>query len=202
MKHRSKWLPALLVLCLVAAGYIVFARVHKPAKLAMQGFTQIMTQTAYPANGAPILTATKVRQQKSDGSWRLETTYSSGKVDIGYSQPGRGVFNVDHKDQKLDYLSQSSGRPLADIDWTKKPGYVGEETILGYKTYHIHTEGNGQYSDNYFCPALQGFPLRMISGNDRGKTVFETTQILLGEPVFPAPPNYPEDKTRYNLHNQ
>ena len=65
------------------------------------------------------------------------------------------MFAVDQKNQKLDYLSGSTARPLADIDWRTQPGFAGEETILGYKTYLIHTENEGNYTDSYVCPDLR-----------------------------------------------
>ena len=192
--------PAFLVLCLAAAGLVV--AMHQRPKQPLLGFTLHITQTSYPANGAPIHTATKVRRQKSDGSWKVETTYASGRVDIGFGEPGRGVFAMDQENQKLEYLSKSSSRPLADIDWRTQPGFVGEETILGYKTYRIYSEENGNYTDSYMCPDLQGYPLRVVTGNGQSKTVFEVTQVILGEPAFESIPDLPvstkrfEEKTR------
>lgn len=188
-----------LALCLAAAGLVVGMRRVKPA---MRGFTLYITQTSYPSTGAPIQTATKVRRQKPDGSWKLETTYSSGRFDVGYGEPGRGVFALNQRSQQLDYLSPSSGRSLADIDWTKYPGFAGEEMILGYKTFLIHTEGEGGYTDAYMCPTLEGYPLRLVSGNSRSKTVWETTQVILGEPQFESAPNLPVSKELYEQKAQ
>jgi hypothetical protein len=191
--------PAFLVLCLAAAGLVVATG---PAKPTMQGFTLYISQTTYPVDGAPIPTATKVRRQKSDGSWKLETSYVSGKFEVTYGQPGSGVFAVDAKNRKLEYLSHSSSRPLADIDWSKRPGFAGEETILGYKTYRIRSENDGQYTDSYLCPALQGYPLRVITGNARAKTVWETTQVIPGEPVFEDVPTLPVSTKRFEEKNK
>ncbi len=189
--------PVFFVLCLAVAGLIVAMR-GTPKAAPLQGFTLYITQTAYPSDRAPFVSAIKVRQTKADGSWKLTTTYSNGRVDVGYGQPGRGVFAVDEKNQKLEYLSAASSRPLADIDWRKEPTFVGEETILGYQTYHLHREGeHGEYTDSYMCPTLQGFPLRSISGNARSKTAWEVTQVVLGEPSFEAAPNLPVSTERY-----
>ena len=163
----------------------------------IHGVTLFISQTSYPETGDPIHTATKIRQLKSDGSWRLQTTYSDGRVDVIYGQPGRGVFAVDAKNQKLEYVSASSARGLADIDWTKEPGFVGEETILGYKTFHIHSETDGQYLDTYMCPAVN-YPLKQVNGNDRTKTVWEVTQIVIEEPTFATAPDFPVSTKRYN----
>jgi hypothetical protein len=197
MRLKAILAIAFLAACLTAAGLVVGMRRGVTVR-PMQGFTLYISQTSYPETGDPIHTATKIRQQKSDGSWKLQTTYSNGRVDLGYGQPGRGVFAVDAKNQKLEYVSPSSPRGLADIDWTKEPGFVGEETILGYKTFHIHSENDGQYVDSYMCPALQGYPLKTVIGNGRTKTVWEVTQTVLGETMFEAAPDLPVSTKRFN----
>jgi hypothetical protein len=198
VKLKSILWASFLVLCMASVVVLVGMR-RSPAKRPLQGFTLYITQTAYPSDRAPFVSATKIRQQKSDGSWKQQTTYSTGRVDIGYGEPGRGVFAVDEKNQKLEYLSGSSPRPLADVDWTIQPGFAGEEIILGYKTYRIHTENNenGDYTDTYICPALQGFPLRMVTGGKRSKTVHEATQVILGEPNFEQAPDLPVSTKRF-----
>jgi hypothetical protein len=187
-----------LVFCMASVGVLVGMR-RSPTKPPLRGFTLYITQTAYPFDRAPFVSATKIRQQKSDGSWKLQTTYSNGRIDVGYGEPGRGVFAVDDKNQKLEYLSGSSARPLADVDWTLQPGFAGEETILGYKTYRIHWENkeNGEYTDTYMCPALQGYPLRMVLGGRLSKSVHETTQVILGEPNFEEAPDLPVSTKRF-----
>jgi hypothetical protein len=199
MKTKSILAPAFLVLCLGVAGLLVVIR-GKTNKPAMQGFTLFIEQIAYPSSGAPILSATKVRRQKSDGSWKLETTYNSnGRVEVSHGEPGRGVFVVDDKNQRLEYLSESHSQPLAGIDWTKQPGFAGEETILGFKTFLIHREdGNGNYTDSYMCPDLQGYPLRLVTGNSRYKNIWETKQVILGEPSFEPPPVLPVSTERFD----
>lgn len=196
MTLKSILASALLVLSLAAAGLVVAMR--GTPKPALKGFTLYISQISYPADSAPIHTATKIRRQKSDGSWKLETTYADGRVDVGYGEPGRGVFAVDQKNQKLEYLSGSSTRPLADTDWRTQPGFAGEETILGYKTYRIHSENEGSYTDSYMCPDLQGYPLRVITGNGRSKTVFEVTQVVPGEPIFESTPNLPVSMEKFD----
>ena len=186
---------AFLVLSLAAVALVVAMR--GTPKPPLTGFTLYITQTSYPADGAPIYTATKVRRQKHDGSWKIETTYANGRVDIGYGEPNRGVFALDQKNQKLEYLSGSSSRPLADIDWRTQPGFTGEETILGYKTYRIHSGDEGNYVDSYMCPELQGYPLRVVTGNGRSKTIFEVTRVVLGEPSFESAPDLPISTERF-----
>lgn len=95
MTIKSVLASAFLVLTLAAASMVVAMR--GTAKPPMRGFTLYITQTSYPSDGAPIQTATKIRQQKSDGSWKLQTAYANGRVDVGYGEPGRGVFNLDQE---------------------------------------------------------------------------------------------------------
>ena len=196
MKLKSILWASFLVLCIASAGVLVGMR-RSPAKRPLQGFTLYITHTAYPSNRPSFVTATQIREQRFDGSWKLQTTYSNGRVDVGYGQPRRGVFAVDEKNEKLEYLSGSSSRPLADIDWSRDPGFAGEEMILGYKTYRIHSASGDEYTDTYMCPDLQGYPLRLVSGNSLGKSVWETTQVVLGEPNFEEAPNLPVSTKRF-----
>lgn len=182
---------------MAAAGFAVAMRSNSP-KPPLRGFTLFMTQTAYPSNGEPVLSATKIRQHKSDGRWKLQTTYANGRVDVSYGEPGRGVFAVDERNENLEYLSDSSTRPLADIDWTKQPGFAGEEIILGYKTYRIRKENDGNYSEFYMCPELQGYPLKYASGSPGSKTVWETTQVIYAEPDFEQTPDLPVSMKRFD----
>jgi hypothetical protein len=195
MKVKAIIVSAFFVGCLGLAGYIV-ARVRP---VTNKGFTLYITQTAYPRDQNPILGATKIRYQKADGNWKTETTYANGRLDVGYGQSGLGVVHVDDAKQKLDYLSDMTGstRNITADYLRKQPGFVGEETILGYQTFHLHWEQNGEYSDSYWCPSLPGYPLKMVSGNDRLKTVFEVIKIVSGEPSFGPPPSYELDKTHY-----
>lgn len=200
MRFRSVLVPAVFIICLGVVGYIV-ARV-RPVPVS-RGFTLRINQTAYPKDGPAIQIATKVRYQKPDGNWKVETTYSNGRFDVGFGKVGVGVFRVDEKEHKLDYVSPMSGVPqsFSEEYWRKNPGFVGEETILGFKTFHIHWEGDGDYTDTYVCPSLQGYPLKAVSGNASSKTIFEVTQVTLGEPSFDEPPDYQMDRTRYQqLH--
>jgi len=201
MKLKTVLVPALLVFCMATAGFIV-AKVRRVQ--TKQGCTLYITQTAYPANGsAPFIVATSVRYQKSDGSWRKDTTYSNGRTAVGFAQPGRGVFHVDEKNQKLEYLSGASEHGISEDDLKRDPAFVGEEIILGYKTFHIHSASpivSGEYTDSYVCPSLQGYPLRIVTGSQKGKTVYEVNQVTLGEPSFTVP-NYQVDTTQFEqLH--
>src|SRR3977135_2048335 len=109
--NRRTVLVALLFLCSLATAGVIVARVH-PAQYK-QGFTLRITQAVSPPNGGgQNVFATSIRYQKSDGSWRKDTTYSDGRTTIAFSQPGRGVFDVDEKNQRLDKLAEAPGHAL------------------------------------------------------------------------------------------
>jgi hypothetical protein len=197
MKLKSILVTSFFLFSLGFAGYIV-ARVHHTQ--SQQGFTLQIGITDYRADGSgPIVSATKVRYQKTDGSWKMVTTYPKGRVDVGFGQMGRGVFHVDEKNQRLEYLSGLTARDITEASLRAMPGFVAEETILGFKTFHFHStsEETGESLDSYLCPALQGYPVKVVSTSKNGaKNIYEVTQVTLGEPSFTVP-NYPVDMTRY-----
>lgn len=196
MKKSAAIVSGFFVVCLGVSGYNV-ARV-RPVH-ANSGFTLYISQTAFPKDRNPVLSATKIRYQKADGNWKTETRYANGRLDVGFGQLGLGVVHVEDANQKLDFVSPMTGstRTFTADFLRKQPGFVGEESILGYQTFHLHWKENGEFSDSYMCPALQGYPLKLVSGNDRLRTVFEVTKIVEGEPSFGPPPSYELDKTRY-----
>jgi hypothetical protein len=197
MKLKGILVISLFLFSLGLAGYIV-ARVHHAQ--IKQGFTLQIRITDYRADGSgPIISATKTRYQKADGSWEMLTNYPNGRVDVGFGQVGRGVFHVDEKNRRLDYLSGLSPRDVTEESLRATPGFVAEEALLGFKTFHFHStlEETGESIDSYLCPALQGYPVKVISTSKNGaKNIYEVTQVVLGEPSFVVP-NYPVDMTRY-----
>lgn len=197
MKTKTVVIATLFVVSLLGAALIVAKVKRVPSK---QGFTLLIRTTDYPADGrAPMLASTKVRYHKADGSWKMETTYANGRIDLGFGQMGRGVFHVDEKNKRLDYLSGISLRDRSEADLKSSPDFAGEETLLGFKTLHFHrvSDLTGEVSDTYLCPALQNFPIKAVTtGRNGAKTVYETVQVILGEPSF-STPDYPVDMKHY-----
>jgi hypothetical protein len=199
MKLRFLVLGLCAGLSLLATALIV-AKVKPLHQANGQGFTLHMTFTDYPADGsAPIISANHVRYHKADGSWKWATTYRNGRVDEGYGQMGRGSFAVDEQKKRLNFLSGLSPRDVSEEKLRNSPWFVGEETILGFKTFHSRmvSEESGEVLDTYICAALQGFPLKTVSISRNGaKNVHEVTEIILGEPSFNVP-NYAVDTKHY-----
>ena len=203
MNKRILLLGVLFIGSLTTVGYIVFAK-GKHFQPQRRGFTLTITNSAYPANGTPFTSMTAVRYQKGDGSWKKVTTLPDGRSSVAYGLPGQGVFEVNERDQKLIYVGPASGATLNEEQLRADPKFVGEETVLGYRTLHLHfAEPGGQYTDTYFCPDLQSYPVRTVTvSSDGSRTIWEATKVAPGEPSFEAIPNYPIDKSRFNeIHN-
>ena len=158
-------------------------------------------QVHTPADGAPVLVADIERYQKSDGSWRLTTTYYNPdgtirKVDTSFGQLGRGVFQVNEKAMRLNFISPMSPQTniVSASDMRKDPNFVREDSVLGYETFvSRQSEEDGAYAEVYRAPALQGMAIKIIFSSGAGTTVIEPTRIALGEPsetVFTAVPDY------------
>ena len=165
------------------------------------GFTIISRQVHQPTDGAPVLVAEIERYQKSDGSWRLTTTYYNPdgtirKVDNGYGQLGRGVFQVNEKAMRLNFISPMSAQAhvVSASEMRKDPNFVREDSVLGYQTFVSRQPGeDGDYAEVYRAPALQGMPIKIVFSSEAGTTVIEPTRIVLAEPsetVFTAMPDY------------
>jgi hypothetical protein len=197
MRIKTVAVAALSVVSLLGSAFIVAKVKRFPGK---QGFTLLIRTTDYPADGrAPILASTKVRYHKADGSWKMDTSYANGRVDVGFGQMGRGVFHVDEKNKRLDYLSGISLHDRTEADLKSSSDFAGEETLLGFKTLHFHrvSDLTGEVSDTYLCPALQNFPIKAVTtGRNGAKTVYETVQVILGEPSF-STTDYPVDMKHY-----
>lgn len=197
MKSKALLVGLLFIVSLTAVALIV-AKV-RPVRNT-QGFTLVIKVVDYPADGsAPRISAMKVRNHKANGDWRLENIYPNGRVDVGFGQMGRGVFHVDEKNKRLDYLSGASPRDVADTKLRSLPGFVAEETFLGYKVFHTRNvfEETGEVMDTYVCPALQGYPVKTVSTYRNGaKNIMEVVQVIPGEPSFTVA-DYPVDTKHY-----
>lgn len=200
MRFRTITLPVIFALLLATSGFIVASR-HKAIK--KQGFTLYMAQTVFPADGrAPIPVSTAIRYQRSDGSWRKDTTYANGRAAIAFGLMGRGVFNVDAKAQRLDFLSRMTEHLVTEDSLRGEAGFVREEEILGLKTFLVHgtsTEAPDESTDSYICPAVQGYPMRIVSTSKGARTVYEVTKVVMGDPpesVFASLPDYPVDNEK------
>lgn len=198
MNVKPVFFGSSLILSLAAAGFIV-AKVS-PIRTLPQGFTVHTKDTVDPGDGrAPFIASTSIRYQKADGSWRQDRTYMNGRTDVGFKLAGKGVFRVDEGNKKLDYLASADQNHFHEDRARKDPGFVGEETILGFKTLLVRKESaeTGEITEFYICPALQGYTMKLVMKSKSGwVNTFEVTKVELGEPpehLFTSLPNYEVD---------
>jgi len=123
----------------------------------------------------------------------------NGRTDVGFKLAGKGVFRVDEGNKKLDYLSSANQNHFHEDRARKDPGFVGEETILGFKTLLVRKESaeTGEITEFYICPALQGYTMKLVMKSKSGQVnTFEVTKVEMGEPpehLFTSLPNYQVD---------
>ena len=150
MKPKALFVGLLVVGSLTATAFIV-AKV-RPVQNT-QGFSLVLKVVDDPADGsAPRISTVKVRNHKANGDWRLQNIYPNGRVDVGFGQMGRGVFHVDEKNKRLEYLSGASPRDISEAKLRSLPGFVAEETFLRYKVFHYRTvtDETGEVTDTYY----------------------------------------------------
>ncbi|HEX5703136.1 MAG TPA: hypothetical protein VFX97_08055 [Pyrinomonadaceae bacterium] len=198
MNVKSVLLGSGVILSMAATGFIV-AKVS-PVPAPAQGFTVHTRDIVDPGDGRPtFIAATSIRYQKADGSWRQDRTYMNGRTDVGFKLAGKGVFRVDEGNKKLDYLSSADQNHFHEDRARQDPGFVREETILGFKTFVVRKElaATGEITEYYICPALQGYMMKVVIKSKSGWTnTFEATKVELGDPpehLFTSLPNYEVD---------
>jgi hypothetical protein len=208
MKFRALKIFKILAVAVFMAGVVAAGLAYTVKRAQGEhpsvGFYMASTQVFTPAGGQPSLHATIERHQKSDGSFKSVTTYykpdgTVRRVDTGFGQTGRGVFQVDEKKRSLNFISpmRDSAHVLTEAMMRQDPHVVRDETVSGYKTIVVRlpdSDGSGGYTELYGAPALQGEIIKSVSVSESGVTVIEPTKIVTGEPdaaVFAAVPAYP-----------
>jgi hypothetical protein len=203
-----------LILGVVSTGIGVTVRhshrVETQAAMTTPPFTMRSNQTSFGIGGnTPYLNATKVRFQKSDGSWKEVTTYykrdgSVSAINKQLAITGVGVFEIHDDIQTLVFLSpkKHAMHLESEDDLRKDPEYARDDVVFGYKVIVQHNSPKGtNYDDIYRAPALGGAILKVVFGEtgSSGYTVIEPTKIDLGEPSESefAIPDYPFNYTFY-----
>lgn len=208
MKYRALKIFKILAVAVFMAGVVAAGLAYTVKRAQGEhpsvGFHMVSTQVFTPVGGGqPSLHATIERYQKADGSFKLVTTYNKPdgtvkRVDTGFGQTGRGVFQVDEKNRSLNFISPMRGAApvLTEAMMRQDPNAVGDKTVSGYKTIVVRipdSDGSG-YTELYQAPALQGTVIKSVFVSEAGVTVIEPTKIVTGEPdaaVFEATPAYP-----------
>ena len=168
------------------------------------GFTITSKETFTPSDGGtPLLGITKVRYQKSDGTWKEVRTYHNPdgtvkEINTAFAQIGRGVFQVDEKNRTLTFISFKRVKQLdsTTYDPRKDPRFIREDSVFGYQTQVLRfpeDDGSG-YTEIHLAPALQNFPIKQVHVSSKGTAVEEPVKIEVGNPpesVFKSLPDWP-----------
>src|ERR1051325_8334612 len=205
MKVKGNYFAAtVFVLGLVSMGVALVIN-HKRVKAPM-AFKLVMSQRFVQSDGRSILQAEITRFQRGDGSYcQVTTRYNEDNSIAGttrvFGVVGRGVFGVNDREQKLIFQSakRHAFHEMNEEALRKDPGYVGEDTILGYRVLGQKSEDASDLT--YLAPDLGGIPLKLINYNlDGSYTIIEAQKIELGEPSereFGAIPSYAVDYSVY-----
>lgn len=198
MRAVSVVLFVLGIVTAILAYSVNHARKPKPP-IAL---TMISKQTITPPGEPSQQGFTKIRYQRSDGSWKQVTTYTSadGKTkrkELVFGLNGRGVFQVDEQHRVLQFLSaMTAGSPYVSSDLRRDERYVKDDSVLGYETrvLRFKADDGSSYTENYYAPGLQDLPIKTVTVSENGVSITEAVQIRLGEPSedeFRSLPDWP-----------
>lgn len=195
-----------MVLTLGLVSMVVAFVVNRHRKATPVTFKMVSSQKFVRADGKSIVQAEIKRFQRSDGSYSQFTArYNEDGSVAGTTRVlgllGRGVFGVNENDQKLIFQSakRHAFHEINEEALRKDPGYIGEDTILGYRVLGQRSADSADVV--YLAPGLGGIPLKLLNYNPDGSyTVIEAMKIELGEPSeseFGGIPDYRVDYSFY-----
>jgi len=202
-KYSAAIVFTLGLVSMVVALVINHRRISAPVALKM-----VSSQRFVRADGKSIVQAEIKRFQRSDGSYSQFTTHYNEDGSVAGTARllgivGRGVFGVNEKDRQLIFQSakRHAFHEINEEALRKDPGYIGEDTILGYRVLGQRSPDSSDVV--YLAPSLGGIPLKLMSYYPDGSyMVIEPVKIELGEPTeseFGEVPAYPVD---YNLYER
>ena len=158
--------------------------------------------TRIEPNGAKRVTSTQFRLEKSDGSFKVVSTYF--KPDgtpfssvTSYAINGMGYFEISESNKQLRFISPHSAiQPqFNEAKIRSSASFAGEEQIGGYRVLKTVDQYKNSVEEFYNAPDLNGAMLKQVSRDADGTmTVFEAVEIKK-EPIsnaeFGVMPNYP-----------
>ena len=175
-----------------------------------QGFTLYSTMTTIMQDGRQTITGTRIRYQRADGSFKQVTTYLAPdgtvtKTDILFGSPNRGVFSVNERDKKTEFISSLSEKSIAlsekDLHSSDR-NIVREETLMGYKVLVARVGDDSTYTELYHAPSLLGFQIKTVSASPTSTLKIEPTKIVLGNPAASEIANVPRYPMSYDLFEE
>ena len=176
-----------LILGLATASLAVW-KLRTPLQTG-PGFILHSRMTFTPATGGPTeVRASRVRYQKSDGSFKHITNYldADGKptrTDTLIGVLGQGVFEFTNNDKTITFVSpmRSQIPPTSESELRKIHHHntLRDATVLGYKTLVVRLPGDSpdSYTELYHAIDLQGFQIKTVSVSEAGTMTIEPTKI-------------------------
>jgi hypothetical protein len=187
--NRMRAVSVILFLLGIVTAILAYSVNHAKRPKPPIALTMISKQTLTPTGEPPQQGFIKMRYQRSDGSWKQHSTYTSpdGKTkrqELVFGLIGRGVFQVDEQHRVLHFISAMTASPLyVSSDLRRDERYVKDDSVLGYETRVLRfmaDDGSG-YTENYYAPGLQDLLIKTVSVSENGVSVTEAVQIRLGE---------------------
>ena len=192
---NGKYRSLSLIVFLLGVASVTYAYfISQSAAQYASGFTLTSKMTLRPSgSNTSQTTGSRVRYQKSDGSFKQITTYlkadgTPGKTITLVGVLGRGVFEFTDNAVRMEFLSpMRSEIPVkseAEIKDIHHHNRLRDEVVQGYKTLVVRLPGESpnSFTELYHAFALQDFPIKTVNVTDAGVLTIEPTKIELGEP--------------------
>ena len=202
LSHKLR-LASLGVLGLGVVALVLAYQSRATSQEGRQGFTLYSTMTTINQDGSQAIGGNRIRYQRADGSFKQLTTYLAPdgtviKTDILYGLPNRGVFLVEEKAKKIEFISSLSEKSIAlseeDLHSSHR-NIVREDTLMGYRVLVARVGDDSEYTELYHAPSLMGFQIKTVSANPTSTLKIEPTKIVLGNPA----PSEIANVTRYPM---
>jgi hypothetical protein len=209
LSHKLRF-ASLAVLGLGVVALILAYQSRATSQEGRQGFTLYSTMTTIMEGGTPAITGTRIRYQRADGSFKQVTTYlapdgTTTKTDILYGLPNRGVFLVEEKEKRIEFISSLSEKSIVlseeDLHSVHR-NIVREENLLGYRVLVARVGDDSDYTELYHAPSLMGFQIKTVSANPTSTLTIEPTKIVLGNPPASEIANVPRYPMSYLLFEE
>jgi len=209
LSHKLR-LASLGVLGLGVVALILSYQSRATSQEGRQGFTLYSTMTTIMQDGSPAITGTRIRYQRADGSFKQVTTYLAPdgtvtKTDILFGSPNRGVFLVEERAKKIEFISSLSEKSIAlseeDLHSSHR-NIVREETLMGYKVLVARVGDDSTYTELYHAPSLMGFQIKTVSASPESTLKIEPTKIVLDNPAASEIANVPRYPMSYALFEE
>lgn len=209
LSHKLRF-ASLAVLGLGVVALILAYQSRATSQEGRQGFTLYSTMTTIMQDGSQTITGNRIRYQRADGSFKQVTTYLAPdgtvtKTDILYGSPNRGVFLVEEKAKKIQFLSSLSEKSIAlsekDLHASHR-NLVREETLMGYRVLVARDGDDSTYTELYHAPSLMGFQIKTVSVGPDSTLKIEPTKIVPGNPAAREIANVPRYPMAYDLFEE